>query len=968
MADDSSAAMSHELSPPPPPASSEDHTNDRDRDRPTTPEKKKSQSPAPTTTVKSPSRSRTDTVEMEHDTTVPTTGTGDGEMEVDEKEEQEGKAEIKTEKEKEKSPTSKPAAVDKPSSTGSGTEEPRPGGAAAAEPSEEGSDEWRAKSPHTAATEEGQTTRRSSDAQATTAPTEKAPSVTTATPSTGSRKQMNGTIGSVYSGNKIRHLKKDDGIPLWRKDIQYKFLRLVFEDETPVFTRVSDADKGHSFADVYLDTMARSSRTSRVLKDKLQNDRKAAINIAMVCLLVNFGRMNTTLNFFPEMRAQLRTYHSIPSLQAHQDPSAYKQLQDAPRLKSILKGASEDTEQPGSVEKIKSLPIPRTNPVNLIFVLAQYAPKISEIHFNPPRDFFDLVMCAELSSKSRARAFLWLMWFYLESDFTEQAGLDNPFGPGLVGEGTDGKPFKVPGLETLTEEEGDAENVDTPEEIRFGEERRIERKRILEEDDVVFRHIKRQKKEYMSDDQASEDVPSAPPSVAGGKGTKASFRSEAASTSFTPLNPSKRSAEDLDREEHTPAPPSRPRAKRAKRESSTNRANHNQPQRLVLKTKMEQTPDTASPAPPGAAHPVLSQFGNGSPAAGLNPAPRRPRPMTQHQLALEQNRKQRVEYALSQQRLESWKTFRAQREEEIPFARATRLLQRLPDDYDTDDERSWGKGGVCPNPKEEEDFGEAADFYFSVVRKMARRLQRWDWDALISDEKDVAPNGLGREYNSRPIEEPREPEVVNQPPPSTSKVKSRATQRRERKSAVEAGGETGKQNGTTRRSRASGAGGRKPAGERAKRRPRASKGGAAKREEPQEEAHDVEAPSTVNAPTGRRRKSGRQEGTGALDEFDKELLGELSRGEENGPSLPEHEHLHQHHQLEDDNDASSLPPPPPHPLDDDDTEELSDVDMEMSNIAGNGYSDGGESSYLDHEDDTVHHEDEGDETIMTVDG
>src|SRR5947207_3247196 len=34
----------------------------------------------------------------------------------------------------------------------------------------------------------------------------------------GTRRQANGTIGSVYSGNKIRHLKKEDGIPLWRKD------------------------------------------------------------------------------------------------------------------------------------------------------------------------------------------------------------------------------------------------------------------------------------------------------------------------------------------------------------------------------------------------------------------------------------------------------------------------------------------------------------------------------------------------------------------------------------------------------------------------------------------------------------------------------------------------------------------------------------------------------------------------------
>lgn len=106
----------------------------------------------------------------------------------------------------------------------------------------------------------------------------------------------NGSIGSVYSGNKIRHLKKEDGMPLWRKDIQYEFLRLVFEDTTPVFTRFSDGQKNMDFADIYIDCMAKSSKTSKILKDKLQSDKPAAINMAMVCLLVNFGRMNTTLN------------------------------------------------------------------------------------------------------------------------------------------------------------------------------------------------------------------------------------------------------------------------------------------------------------------------------------------------------------------------------------------------------------------------------------------------------------------------------------------------------------------------------------------------------------------------------------------------------------------------------------------------------------------------------------------------
>ena len=118
----------------------------------------------------------------------------------------------------------------------------------------------------------------------------------TASATVGTRRQANGTIGSVYSGNKIRHLKKDDGIPLWRKDIQYQFLKLVFEDKTPVFTRYPDGQKGMDFADVYINAMARSSKTSKILKDKLQNDKPAAINMAMVCLLVNFGRMNTTLN------------------------------------------------------------------------------------------------------------------------------------------------------------------------------------------------------------------------------------------------------------------------------------------------------------------------------------------------------------------------------------------------------------------------------------------------------------------------------------------------------------------------------------------------------------------------------------------------------------------------------------------------------------------------------------------------
>ncbi|KAI4795998.1 hypothetical protein E4T45_12089, partial [Aureobasidium sp. EXF-8846] len=309
------------------------------------------------------------------------------------------------------------------------------------------------------------------------------------------RRNANGSVSSVYSGNKIRHLKKEDGVPLWRKDIQYDFLDMVFKDQHRVFTRYSDNEKGHTFAEVYVDAMAKSSKCSKILKEKLKEDFDSAITMAMVCLLVNVGRMNTTLNFFPEMRAQLRTYHSIPALQAHQDPNAYKQLQDAPRLKSILKGATEDTPQPGTIEDIRQATIPRTNPVNLIFVLSQYAPKISELHFNHPRDFFDLVMRPSLSSKSRATAFLWLMWWYLESDFSDQSALDNPFGAGCEPEGG-GVPIKVPPLESLTEEQAALENVDSKEEKEYGEQKRKERIAIVaSEPSPAMTALKRARKE-----------------------------------------------------------------------------------------------------------------------------------------------------------------------------------------------------------------------------------------------------------------------------------------------------------------------------------------------------------------------------------------------------------------------------------------------------------------------------------------
>ncbi|KAI4278507.1 MAG: hypothetical protein LQ337_000936 [Flavoplaca oasis] len=530
------------------------------------------------------------------------------------------------------------------------------------------------------------------------------------------RRNANGTIGSVYSGNKIRHLKKDDGIPLWRKDIQFAFLHAVFDDDNAVFTKASDGSHGHTFAEIYIDAMARSSKTSKILKEKLLSDRAAALSMAMICLLVNVGRMNTTLNFFPEMRAQLRTYHSIPSLQAHQDPNAYKQLQDAPRLKSILKGASEDVNQPTTIEKVKRLPIPRTNPVNLIFVLSQYAPKISETHFFPPRDFFDLVMRGTLSSQSRARAFLWLIWHYLESDFSPESAGKNPFGKGQAANPGD-PPFKVPPFEHLTEEQANAENVDTQAEKDYGEMKRLERKRILEEDETVGPPMKKAKRNGLDEHGILPSLDTDQNSPSPG------HRGYAMPKPMTIDCPSSEMVMTGMMHDISPAV-----------QNDTSERVEPANIRLVLKSHGDNTANAAPAMPPGANHPTFSSNANGH-------GYRRSRPQTSHQKAVDINRKMRVEHILHQQlrRVHASTRKRKQRRGSSLVFAAMKRIYELPDGYDTEDEGSWGPGGLVPGPREKEDYGEDALRHKKTLDRAVRRLQR--------DDNGASTNGVLREAN-----------------------------------------------------------------------------------------------------------------------------------------------------------------------------------------------------------------------------
>ncbi|KAK0635177.1 hypothetical protein B0T17DRAFT_586768 [Bombardia bombarda] len=563
--------------------------------------------------------------------------------------------------------------------------------------------------------------------------------------------------GSIVG--KIRHLKKEDGEPLWRKDIQYDFLKAVFDNEEQVFTNSYEPDKigKQCFADLYIDTMSRSSKTSKVLRDKLLSDRDAAKGMAMVCLLVNIGRMNTTLNFFPEMRAQLRTYHAIPSLQAHQDPHAYKQLQDAPRLKSILKGGAEDRKEPSSLDDLKYSKVPRTNPVNLLFVICQAASKVAELHFPPGREFHDLIMKTNFTSASRARAFLWIMWFYLESDFTEEGCEENPFGAG-VDYGVDVANQGVPQLVEMDEDEEAEENVDPQEEIDFGFLKQKTRAKIIEAD-----------QQFLTDSQTKGRGPRAGAAARGFPAAAASVAAAAATgdesgptTGILPrIRPSKHDASDLDSVRSTPPP--RTLARQSGAFGSTSRRGGNPLKYQIFEGSS-----------PGGGRDGGGGGGGGSsqPIEGI--VARKPRPPTAHQLAVERNRSQRVEYILDRGIRRGHHKCRKLRRSDGSIIRALSRLARVQDPFENSEDedvidynrqalmaggingdakslpfREKGYGGLCQLKDEVDDFGEEFASFCAALRRSHRRLTRWENHegdeplGVIAPTKRLKPNEVG---------------------------------------------------------------------------------------------------------------------------------------------------------------------------------------------------------------------------------
>ena len=170
--------------------------------------------------------------------------------------------------------------------------------------------------------------------------------------------------------------------------------------------------------------------------------------------------------------------------------------------------------------------------------------------------------------------------------------------------------------------------------------------------------------------------------------------------------------------------------------------------RLAIKSRTDSA-SASMPAPPGSDHPILQ--------SGQATTHRRSRPETSHQRAVNMNRKMRMDHILHKQLTTAQGAIRREkRKSTSSFGMlAIKRIWSLPDLYDTEDEDSWGPGGLVPNPEETEDFGEEAVRHRKVIDRALRRLQRDDNNQALA---------AGLQIHQQRKRKMREPELDDSPP------------------------------------------------------------------------------------------------------------------------------------------------------------------------------------------------------------
>ena len=149
--------------------------------------------------------------------------------------------------------------------------------------------------------------------------------------------------------------------------------------------------------------------------------------------------------------------------------------------------------------------------------------------------------------------------------------------------------------------------------------------------------------------------------------------------------------------------------------------------RIVSKPRSDNTPSASPAMPPGASHPTFHAITNGH-------TYRRSRPQTSHQKAVDINRKMRVDHILHQQLIlehEAIRDRKSRRGTSFGYS-AMKRIQDLPGDYDSEDDRMNGTGGLVPNPGEDEEYGEDALRLKKALERAIRRLVRDDHGGTLN--------------------------------------------------------------------------------------------------------------------------------------------------------------------------------------------------------------------------------------------
>lgn len=82
-----------------------------------------------------------------------------------------------------------------------------------------------------------------------------------------------------------------------RQDLQYDVLSYIFNDTHAVFTDPFSDPPGKqvTFRDLYVSAIQHAPKTARSTRDKMGESDVFATDIAMLSLLANVGRVNTSM-------------------------------------------------------------------------------------------------------------------------------------------------------------------------------------------------------------------------------------------------------------------------------------------------------------------------------------------------------------------------------------------------------------------------------------------------------------------------------------------------------------------------------------------------------------------------------------------------------------------------------------------------------------------------------------------------